>query len=87
MPPHDLYDRTRLFALAIIRFCRALPQTREAQEAAGQLGRAAPIAPAADGCKRLLASPLNAALRVRRSQMLEALTKEPGLARQACSEQ
>ena len=38
--PRDLYERTRLFALAVIRFCRALPPTREAQEAAGQLRRA-----------------------------------------------
>jgi hypothetical protein len=35
----DLYERTRLFALAVIRFCRTLPQTREAQEAASQLRR------------------------------------------------
>ena len=41
MPPRDLQERTRLFALAVIRFCRSLPQTREAQEAAGQLRRAA----------------------------------------------
>jgi four helix bundle protein len=41
MAPRDLFERTRLFALAVIRFCRTLPQTREAQEAAGQLRRAA----------------------------------------------
>ena len=41
MPPRDLIERTRLFALAVLRFCRALPPTREAQEAAGQLRRAA----------------------------------------------
>ena len=41
MPPRDLQERTRLFALAVIRFCRTLPETREAQEAAGQLRRAA----------------------------------------------
>ena len=41
MPPHDLVERTRLFALAVIAFCRRLPPTGEAQEAAGQLRRAA----------------------------------------------
>ena len=41
MPPFDLIERTRLFALAVLKFCRKLPQTREAQEAAGQLRRAA----------------------------------------------
>jgi four helix bundle protein len=41
VPPFDLIERTRLFALAVLKFCRKLPQTREAQEAAGQLRRAA----------------------------------------------
>ena len=41
MPPWDLIERTRHFALAVLRFCRRLPPTREAQEAAGQLRRAA----------------------------------------------
>ena len=41
MPPRDLTERTRLFALAVLRFCRGLPTTREAQEAASQLRRAA----------------------------------------------
>jgi len=41
MPPWDLIDRTRLFALDVLKFCRRLPATREAQEAAGQLRRAA----------------------------------------------
>jgi len=41
MPPHDLRERTRLFALSVLDFCRRLPDTREAQEAAGQLRRAA----------------------------------------------
>ena len=37
----DLLERTRLFSLAVLEFCRQLPDTREAQEAAGQLRRAA----------------------------------------------
>jgi len=41
MPPWDLIERTRLFALAVTKFCRRLPDTREAQEAGGQLRRAA----------------------------------------------
>ena len=41
MPPHDLVERTRLFALSILTFCRRLPGTSEAQEAARQLRRAA----------------------------------------------
>ncbi len=40
MPPRDLAERTRLFALAVVA-CRRLPDSREAQEAASQLGRAA----------------------------------------------
>ena len=41
MPPRDLKERTRLFALAVTRFLRTLPKTDEAQEAARQLRRAA----------------------------------------------
>jgi len=41
MPPHDLHDRTHLFALAVVAFCRCLPNTDEAQEGATQLRRAA----------------------------------------------
>src|SRR2546423_7840441 len=41
MPTWDLIDRTRDFALAVLGFCRNLPSTREAQEAASQLRRAA----------------------------------------------
>jgi len=41
MPPRDLTERTRLFALAVMLFCRQLPNTDEAREAAGQLRRAA----------------------------------------------
>ena len=41
MPPRDLTERTRLFALAVMVFCRRLPNTDEAREAAGQLRRAA----------------------------------------------
>jgi len=41
MPPRDLTERTRLFALAVLTFCRKLPKTDEAREAAGQLRRAA----------------------------------------------
>ena len=41
MPPRDLVERTRLFALAIILFCRKLPRTPEAQETASQLRRSA----------------------------------------------
>ena len=41
MAPRDLLERTRLFALSALTFCRKLPGTREAQEAAGQLRRAA----------------------------------------------
>ena len=40
MPPRDLFERTRLFALAIVRFCRTLPRTDEAQETAKHLQRA-----------------------------------------------
>ena len=41
MPARDLIERTRLFALAVLRFCRQLPHTDEAREAAGQLRRSA----------------------------------------------
>jgi four helix bundle protein len=41
MPPWDLIERTRVFALSVLRFCRRLPSTPEAQEAARQLRRAA----------------------------------------------
>ena len=41
VPPYDLKERTRLFALAVVRFCRQLPKTDEAREAAKQLRRAA----------------------------------------------
>ena len=41
MPPYDLIERTRLFALSVIALCRTLPRTDEAREAAGQLRRAA----------------------------------------------
>ena len=41
MPRHDLVERTRLFALAVVAFCRRLPNTDEAREAAAQLRRAA----------------------------------------------
>jgi four helix bundle protein len=41
MPPWDLIERTRLFALAVTKFCRRLPAKPEAQEAGSQLRRAA----------------------------------------------
>jgi four helix bundle protein len=41
MAPRDLFERTRLFALSVLAFSRRLPDTKEAQEAAGQLRRAA----------------------------------------------
>jgi four helix bundle protein len=41
MAPRDLVERTRLFALAVVGFCRKLPATDEAQETARQLRRAA----------------------------------------------
>lgn len=37
----DLVERTRVFALSVLGFCRRLPDTPEAGEAAGQLRRAA----------------------------------------------
>ena len=41
MPPRDLIERTRLFALAVLAFCRRAPQTPAALEAVSQLRRAA----------------------------------------------
>jgi four helix bundle protein len=41
MPPRDIRERTRLFALAVVAFCRRLPQADEARDAARQLRRAA----------------------------------------------
>ena len=41
LPPRDLIERTRQFALSVLRFCRTTPDTQEAREAAGQLRRAA----------------------------------------------
>src|SRR4051812_34564799 len=41
MPSRDLQERTRLFAIAIVKFCRRLPTTDEAQEEGRQLRRAA----------------------------------------------
>ena len=41
MPPRDLHERTRLFAIAVVKFCRSLPKTDEALEAGSQLRRAA----------------------------------------------
>ncbi len=41
MPPYDLRERTRLFALSVVKFCRTLPKTDEAKEAARQLREAA----------------------------------------------
>ena len=41
MPPRELLDRTRDFSLIVSRFCRTLPRTDEAREAARQLRRAA----------------------------------------------
>jgi four helix bundle protein len=41
VPPYDLRERTCLFALAVVQFCRALPPTDEAREAARQLRESA----------------------------------------------
>jgi len=41
MAPADLLLRTRAFSLAVLEFCRTLPHTDEAREAAGQVRRAA----------------------------------------------
>ena len=40
MKPFDLFERTRLFALDVRRFCARLPATDEGREAATQLRRA-----------------------------------------------
>jgi four helix bundle protein len=40
MTPQELRERTRQFALRVVRFCRTLPSRAEAQELAGQLRRA-----------------------------------------------
>lgn len=41
MTTPDLLERTHVFALAVLKFCRRLPRSPEAQEAATQLRRAA----------------------------------------------
>src|SRR3982751_2488821 len=41
VPPLDLIDRTRMFAVAVTKFLRTLPATDEARDAARQLRRAA----------------------------------------------
>ena len=41
MAPFDLIERTRAFALEVRAFCKRLPRTPAAQEAASQLRRAA----------------------------------------------
>jgi four helix bundle protein len=41
MAPRDLHERTRLFAIAVVKFCRSLPKTDEALKAGSQLRRAA----------------------------------------------
>ena len=41
MPPRNLFERTRLFALAVLAFGRKAPKTKEAQEAIGELRRSA----------------------------------------------
>jgi len=41
MPPWDLVERTRQFALDVLRFYRTLPPTTEARDAGRQLLRAA----------------------------------------------
>ena len=41
MAPRDLIRRTELFSLAVFAFCSRLPKTKEAQEPADQLRRAA----------------------------------------------
>jgi len=41
MAPRDRRERTRVFALNVRSFCRKLPKTDEAREAARQLRRAA----------------------------------------------
>ena len=41
MPPWDLVERTRAFALDVLSFCRKLPPANEARDAGRQLLRAA----------------------------------------------
>ena len=41
MPPRDLIERTRLFALAVRAFCRRAPKSDESQEAIKQLRKSA----------------------------------------------
>jgi four helix bundle protein len=41
MPPRDLIERTRLFALAVRAFCRKAPKSDESQEAIKQLRKSA----------------------------------------------
>jgi four helix bundle protein len=41
VPPRDLIERTRRFALAVVKFCRTLPLTDEARETAKHLRRSA----------------------------------------------
>ena len=41
MPPRDLIERTRLFALAVRAFCRKAPSSDESQEAIKQLRKSA----------------------------------------------
>ncbi|OFW02289.1 MAG: hypothetical protein A3J29_22965 [Acidobacteria bacterium RIFCSPLOWO2_12_FULL_67_14b] len=41
MAAPELLERTHVFALAVLRFCRRLPHSPEAREAAAQLRRAA----------------------------------------------
>ena len=41
MSPRDLIERTRRFALDVVRFCRTLPSTDEARETARHLRPAA----------------------------------------------
>ena len=41
MPPRDLRERTRRFALAVLAFCRKAPDTKEVQEAIVQLRKSA----------------------------------------------
>ena len=41
MAPYALLERTRLFSIAVANFCRRLPRTAEAQEAARQLRQSA----------------------------------------------
>lgn len=38
MPPRDLHERTRLFALAVLTFCRRLPDSQEADEGLASWG-------------------------------------------------